>query len=206
MPDRRQQITATLNNFYQKPVARVSLELFLSVAAVIFFAVFAIRPTLVTMSDLVKEIEDKRALDQQMTQKIAALSSAQVSYLDIQDRLFLLDQALPTSPDVIGTMKLIEKIASDRNILIDTLSVSQIPREVEADVPFSELSRLTFPVSLSVTGDYNQIRSFVEGLIENRRSFIVDTVIFSTSEERGQSKLRAAVTISVPYFGEEIIE
>jgi Tfp pilus assembly protein PilO len=202
MATNRQKVTKTLNEFYQRPVAKVSLELFLSVGAVIFFAVFAIRPTLVTMSDLVKEIEDKKELDQKLTQKIASLSTAQTTYLEVQDRLYLLEQALPSTPDFIHSIKIIEKIASDQNILIDSLSVSEIPREVGQDVPFSKLKKSSYPVSLSLSGDYNKIRLFVEELLQYRRSFVTDTVIFATSEERGQKKLRATITLSVPYFGE----
>ena len=204
MPTQRERLTRTLNEFYQRPVARVSLELFLTVGAVIFFAVFAIRPTLVTMSDLVKEIEDKEELDAKLTQKIASLSTAQTTYLEVQDRLYLLEQAFPSTPDFIFAVKTIEKIASDRNILIDSLSVPEIPREVDVDVPFSKLEKNSFPISMSLSGDYNQIRMFVEDLINYRRSFVTDTVIFSISEERGQKKLRAAITLSVPYFGEKI--
>jgi hypothetical protein len=69
----RTQLMSALNDFYHKPVAMVSLELFLSIGAVVFFAIFAVRPTLLTMADLIKEIEDKRALDQQLQQKIASL-------------------------------------------------------------------------------------------------------------------------------------
>ncbi|MDH5533378.1 MAG: type 4a pilus biogenesis protein PilO [Candidatus Pacebacteria bacterium] len=203
MPTKRQQVTKTLNEFYQRPVAKVSLELFLSVGAVIFFAVFAIRPTLVTMSDLVKEIEDKKELDQKLTQKIASLSTAQTSYLEVQDRLYLLEQALPSTPDFIHSIKVIEKIASDQDILIDSLSVSEIPREVGLETPFSKLKKNSFPISLSLSGEYSQIRQFVEDLLNYRRSFVTDTVIFSTSEERGQKKLRATITLSVPYFGEK---
>jgi Tfp pilus assembly protein PilO len=203
MPTKRQQLTRTLNDFYQRPVARVSLELFLTVGAVIFFAVFAIRPTLVTMSDLVKEIEDKEELDQKLTQKIASLSTAQTTYLEVQDRLYLLEQAYPSTPDFIFAIKTIEKIASDRNILIDSLSVPEIPKEVDPETPFSKLDNNSFPLSMSLSGDYNQIRLFVEDLLTYRRSFVTDTVIFATSEERGQKKLRASITLSVPYFGEK---
>lgn len=203
MPTQREKLTRTLNEFYQKPVARVSLELFLTVGAIIFFAIFAIRPTLVTMSDLVKEIEDKQELDEKLTQKIASLSTAQTTYLEVQDRLYLLEQAFPSTPDFIFAVKTIEKIASERNILIDSLSVPDIPREVPADVPFSKLEKKSFPISMSLSGEYSQIRLFVEDLIKYRRSFITDTVIFSISEERGQKKLRAAITLSVPYFGEK---
>lgn len=205
MEIRRKQVTKTLNEFYQNPIAKVSLELFLSIGAIIFFAIFAIRPTLVTMSDLVKEIEDKRDLDQKLTQKIASLSTAQTTYLDVQDRLYLLEEALPSTPNFINAIKIIEKIASDQNILIEGLSVSEIPREVDPEVPFSKLTKNSFPISLSLSGDYSQIRSFVEELLLYRRSFVTDTVIFSTSEERGQKKLRVTITLSVPYFGEKMM-
>lgn len=202
MPSQREKITRTLNEFYQRPVARVSLELFLSVGAVIFFAVFAIRPTLVTMSDLVKEIEDKRDLDQKLTQKIASLSTAQTSYLDVQERLYLLAQTLPSTPDLIHSIKVIEKLAADQGVLIDSLTVTEIPREVSSEIPFTKLKKNSYPVSMSLSGDYANIRNFVQALISYRRLFVTDTVIFSTSEERGQKKLRANISLSIPYFGD----
>jgi uncharacterized protein (UPF0333 family) len=69
------QLTAVLMDFYQKPIARVSIELILSVLIVILFAVFAIRPTLITMAELVKEIEDKKELSEQMNLKLASLAN-----------------------------------------------------------------------------------------------------------------------------------
>jgi Tfp pilus assembly protein PilO len=203
MPNKKKQLTATLNKFYEKPVAKVSLELFLSIMAILFFAIFAIRPTLVTMSDLLKEIEDKEALEQQMVQKIAALSTAQSTYLGVEKELSILDQVLPTTPDFINSLKIVEKIASERGILINGISVTEIPKEVESETRFSDLEKKSFSLSLSLSGDYNQIKLFVEEVLDNRRSFITDTVIFSVNEERGEQKLQVTVTLSVPYFGEE---
>lgn len=203
MPTQREKITKTLNDFYQRPVARVSLELFLSVLAVVFFAIFAIRPTLVTMSDLVKEIEDKKDLDQKLTQKIASLSTAQTSYLDVQERLYLLVQTLPSTPDLIHSVKIIEKLAVDRGVLIDSLTVSEVPREISSDIQFTKLKKNSFPVSMSLSGEYENIRDFVQDLISYRRLFVTDTVIFSTSEERGQRKLRVNISLSIPYFGDK---
>ena len=74
---KRQQLTNTLVEFYNQPIAKVSLELFLSIVAVIFFAIFAIRPTLLTMSDLIKELQEKEVLNEKLSQKTAALSSVQ---------------------------------------------------------------------------------------------------------------------------------
>lgn len=197
----KKELTTTLNKFYQQPVAKVSLELFLSVVTVIFFIIFAIRPTLVTMSDLVKEIEDKRELDQEMTQKIAALSTVQITYSSLQDRLSVLDEAIPLTPDFINSIKIIEKVASDRNLVITNISTPEVPKEIEGDVKFMELERTAFPLTLSLEGNYSDIRAFVEDLLSTRRTFITDTVTFATSDERGQKKLRTSITLLVPYFG-----
>jgi len=201
MEIKRKQLLTALNQFYTKPIARVSVELLLTLCTVLFFALFAIRPTLLTMSDLIKEIDDKKALDQQLSQKIAALSSAQTEYLRLEGRLNVLDEALPSQPKIIEAVKIIEKIASDRNIAILSLNVAELPVENGSSLEFDQLTRQQTSASVTITGDYLTIRQFVEDLKATRRSFIVDTVIFSLSEESGQKSLKATVTINIPYFG-----
>lgn len=201
MTDRRRQLLTVLNQFYEQPVARTSFELLISVAVILFFAVFAIRPTLLTMSDLIKEIEDKRKLDQALNQKIAALSTAQSEYVQLEERLMILDEAIPSNPDLIDTLKILEKIASDRGLVISTLRVSDIPTQPEDDVAFTDLERQNLLMSLTVTGDYPTIREFVEDLRQSRRTFIVESVTFSTGDEQGTKVLRANMTINSPYYG-----
>lgn len=197
----RRQIVAALNKFYAQPVARVSFELFVTIAAVLFFAVFAIRPTLLTMSDLIKEIDEKRELDQQLTQKIAALNTSQTVFLNLQDRLAVLESSMPTQPNVVTALKIIEKLASDRNMVISALSLQDFPTDTPENVPFTNLSRRTFLVNLSVTGQYPVIRQFVEDLRQNQRMFIVESVSFSTSDLEGVKVLRSTISVGVPYYG-----
>lgn len=199
---KKQQITNTLSNFYHNPVAMVSLELFLSIGAVLFFALFAIRPTLLTMSDLIKEIEDKKELDQQLTRKIAALSTVQSEYLQLQPELPVLDEAIPNSPYLIRSLKIIEKLASDQGLVIESITLPEIPDETEL-VPSSEkIDRNDIAVGVSITGQYPEIRQFVEDLRNSRRSFVIESVVFSTEEERGSKKLQTNLTLSMPYFTE----
>src|SRR5258708_18911937 len=98
MATRQAQLNQALFQFYDRPVAKVSMELVFSVVMVIVFAVFAIRPTLVTMANLSKEIQDKKDLKDQLGQKAAALNTLQAQYLALQNRLPVLDNALPTTP------------------------------------------------------------------------------------------------------------
>jgi Tfp pilus assembly protein PilO len=197
----RKDLSFSLNQFYNKPVAVVSFELLLSLGLVIFLGLFAIKPTLTTMSDLIKEIDDKKALNEQLTKKIAALGTAQTLYLSLEDRLGLLDEAIPSQPELIKSLKVVEKLAGENNVVIESISVASIPNETPSEVSNGKLQRVPLPVNVSVVGDYVSIRAYVEALRNIRRSYVVDTVTFSIEENRGQRKLRASITLNLPYFG-----
>ncbi len=205
MPSRkRKQLKETLLKFYHNPVAKVSFELFMTVIGVIFFALFAIRPTLLTMSDLLKEIEDKEKLDQQLQRKVAALSTVQQEYQIYKDKLSLLDEAIPPNMQLIKTLKIIEKIASDEGLIISSLGFNYIPNEKQVTkITFQNLKRVDRGIELSVLGDYPSIRNFIESLHQSRRMMVVNFIEFSVKENRGNTTLKATMIISVPYFKAE---
>lgn len=203
---KKSEITSTLNHFYQNPVAKVSLELFLTIGLVLFLAVFAIKPTIITMSSLIKEIENKEKLEKQLTQKIAALQTAQTEYLSVETLIPVLDEAIPSTPDIMKSAKIIEKAAADNNVIIRSLSVLELPQNDSADVPFSQKAKQKLNFSTSITGDYISIRNFAEALRNSRKSFVIDSITFELEENRGTKKLNASVTINVPYFGIETQE
>lgn len=200
MPKTKQQnLQQALVDFYNKPVAKVSLELFFSLAAIIFFAVFAIQPTLKTMTELVKEIEDKRALSEKMDQKIASLSTAQSQYREYSDQFYLLEEAIPRSAVLVDSLKVIEKLASENNIIIESINLSDVPDDLNiAGSDNAERVILTFNVNIS--GDYLDIRQFVEALISSRRMLIVDQINFSLANNQEYQYLTATVRINAPYY------
>lgn len=196
----RKQLSFTLEKFYQNPIAMVSFELLLSIGAILFFALFAIRPTLVTMSDLLKEIEDKKTLETKMVQKIASLSSAQTQYLALEPRLGVLDEAIPTNPELIKTLKIIEKIAGENEIAISNIGLKEIPKDNLGAVSLKKIKRNDLQITASVKGDYPSIRLFVEELIKTRRVLIVESINFKIDENRGQKILEANISLLAPYF------
>src|SRR5258708_48511 len=161
MTIKNQNLTVMLAQFYQKPIAQVSSQLFFSVIAVIIFAVFAIRPTLLTMSDLIKELNDKQALSQALTQKVASLSSAQAENQAAQDKLSILDKAIPPFPRFGEGIAIIEKIASENNLLINSIQAKAVPREDSTATSSAEKTRISTPLVVTVQGDYPTIRKFV---------------------------------------------
>ncbi len=200
---KKSELSSTLNNFYQNPVAKVSLELFLTIGLVLFLAVFAIKPTILTMATLIKEIENKQSLEKQLTQKIAALQTAQTEYLSVESLLPILDEAIPSNPEIMKSAKVIEKVATDSKIIIKSLSILELPQNDSADVPFSQKTKQKLIFNVSISGDYVSIRNFAESLRNSRKSFVIDSVTFELEEDRGSRKLNATVAISVPFFGIE---
>ncbi|HEX7018151.1 MAG TPA: type 4a pilus biogenesis protein PilO [Patescibacteria group bacterium] len=199
---KRQQLMNTLTEFYQRPVAQASLELFLSICAVLFFAIFAIRPTLLTMSDLIKEIEDKRELSQKLDQKVAALASAQNELLSVQDRLQVVDQALPSEPKLLESLSYLEKIASDQQLVIENLTVATLPEESGRNRS-ARTGRKNYTINFTVQGDYPTIKRYLDQVLNVRRAFVIETVAFTTSDNRGKKSLKANVTLGVPYLEEQ---
>jgi len=200
MPKSKQeQIQVALLDFYKNPVARVSLELVFSIVAVIFFAIFAVKPTLQTMSELVKEIEDKKALDEQLGQKIASLNTAQTQYQKFSSQFYLLDETIPKTAELVNSLKIVEKIASENNLIIQGITISAVPEEL-IKASGSEAKRELLTFNVDVSGGYLKIRQFIEDLLDSRRMMIVDQVNFSLSSNSYQEDLNAIVRINLPYY------
>lgn len=201
MSAKQDHISQALQDFYHKPVALISVELLLSLGLVLFLGFFAIQPTLLTMSDLLKEIDEKEALHEQLKNKASALNSAQQLYVAAQPRLPLLDEAIPSQPELIRSLKIIEKLATENGVIISSISSPHIPDEEPATATAKQTG---LQVTIAVVGDYPAIRSYVEALRDSRRLYTIQTVGFSLQENRGDKKLSASITVSLPYYGESI--
>jgi len=199
--NKQRQLTDTLLAFYNQPVARASLELFLTIGTVAFFALFAIRPTLLTMSNLIKELDDKKVLDTQLSEKIASLQSSQIQYAQLEQRLPLLDEAIPLRPQFYEAIVLVEKVASDNNLVIQNLSLQTIPADKELDQPLTSQTRQFLPFRVTLSGDYESIKNFVSQVQSLRRLFTVESIVFNAKEEKQQRRLEATLNIYAYYYG-----
>lgn len=192
-------LTQTLVKFYQKPVAKVSLELFLSIFAILFFTIFAIRPTLIRMSALLKEIESKSELNDQLKQKITALTTAQAEYLRLEPQMHLIDESLPEGFNLLYTIKLIEKVASNQEVAIMGFSIPRIPTEkILRSGLSSEVAYLELDIRLD--GNYEAVRKFTDELLQLRRSFILQSVSFTVSSDYQDKELQTVVSMQIPYI------
>jgi len=205
MSQKQRQIKKVLFQYYSNPVVKVSLDAFLSIFLILFFSLFAVKPTLIKISGLIKDIEQKKELVNDLDSKIVTLRGAVDNYERISNQVIYLDEAVPNSPRLLNSLKIIEKVVSDKQIAIKSISVSAIPPEIDANLKnLDRLTNIDLIFNIIISGDFQSSKLFVEDLLKARRTFYVDRVVFSVKEEKGSqsetNELETQLTVKAPYF------
>jgi len=205
MSQKQRQIKKVLFQYYSNPVVKVSLDAFLSIFLILFFSLFAVKPTLIKISGLIKDIEQKKELVNDLDSKIVTLRGAVDNYERISNQVIYLDEAVPNSPQLLSSLKIIEKVVSDKQIAIKSISVSAIPPEIDANLKnLDRLTNIDLIFNIIISGDFQSSKLFVEDLLKARRTFYVDRVVFSVKEEKGSqsetNELETQLTVKAPYF------
>lgn len=197
----REQTVNQLQQFYQKPIAKVSAELFATIIGVTILAAFAIRPTLLTMSQLIKDIEDRRTTSDTLTKKIASLSTLSTEYPILKNDILLLHTAIPNNPDFDGFMRRLEKIASNRGLVISSLQATQLPKENPTGNQPSEITQYT--VNVNFKGDYQKVRAVLGDLLTMDRYVTIENAILNAKRDELEktNTLLSTVNLRVAYYG-----
>jgi Tfp pilus assembly protein PilO len=150
-----------ITKFYKKPIAVVSTALLLTIFTVIFFAVFAIRPTLVTIAELINTINTQKEVLEQLKRKSASLASAQQVTDNNRVALEALELAFPKDQEIQSLMQQVESVAAINNLLMTGFSVNQFAYSLE-----TEVSEDPIPInfSLNLKGPYDAIKPFTEDI------------------------------------------
>ena len=164
----------------KKPRMRASTTAVFSFLAMALFAWYAIRPTAQTIIYLRREISDKTTLNEQMENKITALIEAQSVYETIEDRLLVLDQALPEDPDAVILARQLRNLARISGASISALQIPSLPVLGSEATPGAKLTPSKaleeFPLSLTITGEYRALKAFMDGLLTLRRIASIDSI------------------------------
>lgn len=188
---------------------KMFLEILLSLSTISFFTIFAIRPTFLTIAELVKKIRTKEETVNKMDTKIQNLDQALVLYTQEQARIALLESAVPSSaaPDVL--VRQIEGVATTHPVSLLGLSTGDVTLVGEEKVQrkSGELGVLPggakeLSFSISLTGDFQNIASFLETLENLRRPVKIDVATINSSETEEARIIVLVVSGRTPYLKE----
>lgn len=163
---------------FEKPKVAAYTMLVLSFFTVSIFGSFAIRPTLATIAQLRKSIEDQQILLNRMDDKITQLRVAQVEYNNILLDLSAIFEALPQKPQAASLLGKLNRILIENNIDISVLQISPIvlKQSQMADVASSN----TIAFTLTGKAPYSDILTLVDLLSRTDRVITIDAIDIAT--------------------------
>lgn len=192
--------------YKNRPDLKMFLEILLSLTTISFFALFALRPTALTITELLQEIKAKEETIDKMDQKIRNLDAAETLY-DSEPRLALLDAALPDIPSPEAFARQLEGLAARSGASVNSLVMDNVllvgSREIQVvstDVtPLPEGSgEIVF--SLNVLGEFESLSRFLTDLERLQRPIKVDYAIINVAQLEQGRVLTLSVTGRIPYF------
>ena|SRR6185437_3734135 len=156
----------------QQETTRNFVTLALTFAALSFFGIFAINPTLSTIFDLRKELADDVSVNQQLQTKINNLSSLQQQYSQLGSSLTNIYSAVPQDPQAPLLSAQIATLSQKHNITLTSYRVS----EVEIASTPKNPNMQSFSFTLQAQGSYNDMLSFSTELTQLTRLITVESI------------------------------
>ena len=187
---------------------RIFTEVLLSVASIVIFGVFAIKPTLVTIAGLFTEIKGKQQTIQILDQKIENLVAAQAIFEQERSKIELLNTAIPDDPDPHGYLRQVEGIADKNGVGIKNFTMGNVVLIGEVQTVVTGTEETEQPVlegeqlesSISVTGGYSNLISFLTELESMRRPLFSQIVKVNITEGEQIEELVLTATGLVPFL------
>lgn len=162
---------AALNAGQNRQKATAYLYIIFSFIALTFFGIFAIGPTLTTISDLNKQFEEKKVALKLLEDKNAALRSLSAQFNEIQQDLTLIDSAIPQSPQIGELTRQLEVLSVKNGLIMQKLDTGLMEL-----FPAKNLNSpiFSFTFSVNVTGSEQDINRFISDVINMERIVGID--------------------------------
>lgn len=190
-----------LKKYWQSQRQKSYTSLGLSLALILLFSVFALRPTLLTVIELREKLAQGKQANTQLDQKIQSLSQAQINYEKIKNSLPLLDEALPNSSKILDFLNQVNSTARQNELLVVKAQSQAVPLALGAQTKDeTQPSKKEQPISFTfeAKGSYENTRKF----LTNLQSFVrlVDLNEVSISKEKDEQDLKLSVEGTVYYL------
>ena len=170
-----------LPDFKQERTQQIT-TIALTLAALSFFGIFAINPTLSTITRLSKELDDSKFVEEQLERKINNISLLQKSFTQIQDEVFYATDAIPVSAEAPLLAAQIQALATRANVSIISLQVFEI-EVTKANEGANSYNSFSFNVS--ARGSREELIEFMNLLSNMQRILTLDVASLTKTGSEG---------------------
>lgn len=197
--------------YQQKADMKAYTEIFLSLITISVFSLFALKPTLATIAELIRQIEWKKSAIESLDVKIDQISQSQLLYDQQRRNIALLKIAIPDygKPDIV--LRQIESLASKWAVEVDIIRAENIP--LAGNLSDSKNEPIVFDkdnYSFSITikssiNNYQSLINFISDMEKLRIVFKIDNISFSqnTKKDQDSPEIRITVDTRLPFLNDK---
>ena len=182
---------------------KLYLELFLTLFAISFFSIFAIRPTIATIIVLNQQIKSQQDTSKKLEEKINNLKTASKTRQQFEQDKVLINQAIPQGESPALAMRQIETLAAKDGISIVSSSVASSKEKTPDDPNKKGQNFSTTFLSASVIGTPEKTFSFLDNLGKLRWPVLWQTISLSGKPAGAASTIEVTLTGRMPFEKEE---
>lgn len=177
------------NQYKERQDIKIFLEILLTLVTISVFSLFALRPTIITIAELIKEIEVKKETVATMDEKIQNLSRAQTLYEQQITRINLLKTSIPYDPSPDAFVRQIEGLTAKYAINLASMSLGNLTllgnNQTSRDDVLGTSSQISF--SLHASANYSPLYSYLSDIENTRRPIIIKSLnVSSIDTEEGK--------------------
>ncbi len=170
---------------FQKEKTRNITTLVLTLVTLSAFGLFAISPTLSTIAQLQKQLDDNQLVQKKLEQKIANLELLQRQYNLIEKDVPLILAAVPQTPSTSRLVGQLQTIALSSAVKITRIQVFQVELS-QSKTP----DNASFVFSIGVEGPSENVSKFLLLLSDFDRIVAIDILSINKQEEKGITQLQ----------------
>jgi Tfp pilus assembly protein PilO len=171
--------------FLQSKMVKSYSSLVFSIITATALIVFAVRPTISTIINLQKKLDDLQKISEQLDEKARNIQTAKTKYLQMDETTRQkIKTAVPIAPDVTALVKSLESSlpqqASTSALQIQPLTIYDTNTK-DKDVLHPTAGEIDF--SYNITGKYDQILQTLANIPTRPRTFNIRNIVISKPQD-----------------------
>lgn len=200
-----QKYSQDLRRYYRLPVVQMSLTMVLSLFVLSVFIIFALRPTVVSITTLKKTIAESESTLKQLETKIASLQKVSTELESLQLFLPILNTSIPNNGATYAPLiTSVESLANQTGTKLENESIGPTLLFSRILSPFSPNKNqkvIMLPFTVKLSGTFPGISDFLTKLLTMDRIIGIESVIITKEAISTTASKDAGVTVSLNING-----
>ena len=180
-----------------------SIEVGFTFILISILSIFAIRPAVITITQLTGEIKSKKLLHQELDKKLRKIIEAQNNFAEVQDYYSAIEISFPSAPRYSHAADQIQSVSTNSNLSLDKLTFN-FKKEDPKDKNITNIKE--YSINSNIQTDFYPAVDFLNKIAQNSRLIDITSVSMniakkqSSSDTESQNQINFSFNTNIYYW------